>query len=304
MELGIANNTLPVAGPDTAAVSFVTNGIDADVIGMKFKYKPGFKVGFGWNSDYDNWDIHAEYTWFHCHQHQYSNGPSVGQIFPSWGTPVFLGGNPYETASEKWRLRMDIVDVDLGRWYYVGTKLTFRPNFGGRAAFIRQNVDVEYTSTGSLGLGVADIQDVSARSTSWGVGTKAGLDTNWNLGCGFRLFGNGEADILFTRYNRLSFKETHTAVASSTVDSAPESVSQKRYICLRTHLDLQLGLGWGTYWDCNNWYTDVALGYEFQVFFDQNMFRHFFDGFMYGNSLVPNGNLYTHGLTAQFRLDF
>ncbi len=305
MELGLANFTVPAAGPGTPVVSFVTPGINGSMIGMDFNYKPGFKVGFGWNSDYDNWDLQAEYTWFHSKQHHFSNGPAVGQIHPTWGSSAFLGANVYGTAHEDWRLRMDLIDVDLGRWYYVGTKLIFRPNFGGRAAFIRQKVTVEYTSgPASLGIGTIDNQTVKARSTSWAVGAKTGLDTHWMLGSGFRLFGNGEADLMFTRYNRLSFHETHTAVATSTVSSAPFKVKQKRYNCLRTHLDLELGLGWGTYWDCNNWYTDVALGYEFQVFFDQNMFRHFNSVTMFGNSFSPNGNLYVHGLTATFMLSF
>jgi hypothetical protein len=73
---------------------------------------------------------------------------------------------------------------------------------------------------------------------------------------------------------------------------------------VRTHLDLELGLGWGTYFDDNNWHVDLSASYGFQVFFDQNMFRHFEDDVMIGLSSVANGNLYVQGLTATARFDF
>ena len=67
-------------------------------------------------------------------------------------------------------------------------------------------------------------------------------------------------------------------------------------------MDVELGLGWGSYFDCNNWHVDVTAGYGFQVFFDQNMFRNFNEGHLVQN--LPNGNLNVHGLTATIRLDF
>jgi hypothetical protein len=75
---------------------------------------------------------------------------------------------------------------------------------------------------------------------------------------------------------------------------------------LRTHLDLEFGIAWGSYFDNNNWHVDLSAGYGFQVFFNQNMFRWFASTY-YGSvaqSVSPNGNLYMHGLTASARFDF
>ncbi|MDE3046910.1 MAG: hypothetical protein KGI83_01020, partial [Verrucomicrobiota bacterium] len=83
--------------------------------------------------------------------------------------------------------------------------------------------------------------------------------------------------------------------------------NQTKLGTLRSHMDLELGFGWGMYLDCNNWYIDLAAGYGFQVFYDQNMFRRYVEsgtGAASANSLVPGGNLYVHGLTATATLDF
>lgn len=296
MEVGFANTTTQTAG-------VFTTGINGNMVNMDADFKPGFKVGIGGNFDHDSWDTRLEYTWFHTNESQKSTQlAGSGRLFNILGNPsTVVTNNFYDSVNGKWNLKMDIADWDIGRWGYVGTKLTYRPSFGIRADWIRQHLHATYTriAATSTGGAAADINVIHQKTSSWAVGPKAGLDSNWNLGAGFRFFGNGEADLLFTKYTRLAFKETHTAAATT-----PFSLKQKRVYAVKPHLDLELGFGWGMYFDCNNWYMDIALGYEFQVFFDQNMFRHFNDDFMVVNSTMPNGNLYLQGLTAQFRLDF
>ncbi len=279
IELGIGN----------ATSSPVTN-VNGDFINMDFDFKPGFKVGLGGNFDHDNWDVRFGYTWFHTTNSKSAVAPTNGVIIPSQGTPARQTGT-FASASENWDLRMDILDFDLGRWYYVGTKLVFHPVVGVRADWIRQHLKTNYTST-------SDRAVVTQNSRSWALGPKIGLDTNWNVGMGFRFFGNSEADLLFTDYTDSSFSETHT------LTTHPFQTKQSNIYAVRPHFDLDLGLGWGTALDCNNWYMDFTVGYEFQVFFDQNMFRHFTDDQMVANSNMPNGNLYLQGLTASFKLDF
>jgi len=246
--------------------------------------------------------MHSQYTWFHNTNSSSSNAPAntateIKSILPSWGAPGgFFGtfGPLYKSVSQKWELDMDLIDLDLGRWYYVGTKLTFRPSLGLRAALIKQDVDMQYTST-------TNTLKIDSETKSWGLGPKVALDANWNIGCGFRVYGNGEADLLYTRYTTLSSHLTntdHAAFASNVYDT------QDNVGTVRSHIELETGLGWGTYLNCNRWYLDFSAGYDFQVFFDQNMFRFFADTNMQGKSLNPNGNLYLQGLTMKARLDF
>lgn len=294
MELGFSDTSTLV---DNALAS-----VNSSVINMDFGFKPGFRVGIGGNYDHDNWDTRLEYTWFHNTNSQSSNGPTNGRILPLWGTPFLTSTEMFNSAKESWNLKMDIIELDLGRWEYVGTKLVFRPSFGLRADWIRQDVTVTYTRNANSALtgnAVADISTVTGKIRSWGLGPQVGLNTNWDIGAGFRLYGNGEADLLFTKYTKSTYHETHTATPTISFRS-----TQGKIYTVRPHMDLELGFGWGTYLDCNNWYMDFTAGYDFQVFFDQNMFRHFNDDQMVANSTVANGNLYTQGLTVKFRLDF
>ncbi|MES2274356.1 MAG: Lpg1974 family pore-forming outer membrane protein [Chlamydiota bacterium] len=296
LELGILNSTaLPTV-----------EGVQGGFINMKNnRYKPGFKVGLGMSFDHDNWDLKAEYTWFHIKQKTQAQVTEIpGNILSRRGTPDGQGFAPdlYNIANGKWKLGMDLVDLNLGRWCYIGTHLTFRPFVGVRGAFITQRYNSVFINDGSVpGFGgVVDTMNVAETNHSWAVGPQMGLNTNWILGEGFRLFGNGSGDLLYTRYHKLGFKETHTRTGTP----ALQHIRQADVNSLRTHLDAILGFGWGSYFDNNNWYFDMAFGYEFQVFFDQNNFRQFYSTAQPAGSSNPNGNLYIHGLTATLQLDF
>ncbi len=275
-------------------------------------YKPGFKIGMGGFFEHDNWDLHLEYTWFHNQESASFSVPSVANATQAltdyWPEQVSGGTNYYDSGSGKWKLQMDILDLDLGRWYYVGTKLTFHPTVGLRAAWIHQRYSatfsadspLPYATVGNGGAGNSPFHYLTttgiSKSNSWGLGAKAGLDTNWMLGYGFRLYGCGEGDLLFTRYTTLSTNTKNSPNAPSTGTPTQSVKSATNLNTVRAHLDLELGFGWGTYWDCNNWYTDLAIGYDFQVFFDQNMF-----GF---DSQISEGDLATQGLNVKFSLTF
>jgi hypothetical protein len=311
LELGFKNtNSTGFTTPYAA-----NSPLSASSIRMNFDYKPGFKLGVGGKFDYDDWDMHGEYTWFH-NTHDRSSSASAGsQIFAIQGLPCSgeltvsgvasgVANNVFNSAKGSWRLAMDIVTADLGRWYYSGMKLTFRPSLGMRAAFIGQEYKATYTNS-TLGIGFVDTETVSRKTHSWALGPQVGLNSNWALGYGMRLFGNGEADLLYTRYSKLTFKETHTAVTSGSNNlTGAAHVKDEPFGALRTHLDFQLGLGWGRYFSCNGFYWDLSACYEFQVFYDQNMFRKFTDDVSWFNGFNPNGNLYVHGLTVSTRFDF
>jgi hypothetical protein len=81
-------------------------------------------------------------------------------------------------------------------------------------------------------------------------------------------------------------------------------ITADRVGTVRTHLDLEMGLGWGSYFDNNNWHVDLSASYGYQVFFGQNMFRHFDSATRVGANTSQFGNLYVQGLTVTARVDF
>lgn len=290
MELGIVSNQTGLS----------TSDVNGDLVNAHFGYKPGFQVALGMNFDHDQWDSLVQYTWFRGTSSTTTslNGTDNPDtvLFPSRASPVTEASQSYYSGTQSWKLHMDILDWQLARSYYVGTKLSFRPFFAARAAWIRQGLSAAYTDPSPEST-VASI-NVSDKSHSWAVGPRTGIATNWMIGEGFRLFGNGGGDILFTQYTKLSNSETK--------GSPIHKVNQRKLNTIRTHLDLEFGIAWGSYFDNNNWHVDLTAGYGFQVFFNQNMFRQFFGSSVanVGQSTSPNGDLYMHGLTTSARFDF
>jgi hypothetical protein len=294
MELGIVS--------DQTGLS--TSAVDGNFVNSHFGYKPGFQVALGMNFDHDQWDSMVQYTWFRGESSTTTtlNGTENPNtvLFPARVASVLAAGpssnQSYFSGTESWKLHMDILDWQLARSFYVGTKLSFRPFFAARGAWIRQGLTAAYTNP-SAGTSLARI-DVSDKAQSWAVGPRTGISTDWALGEGFRLFGNGGGDILFTQYTTLGNSEER--------GTTPRKVYQRKLNTIRTHLDLEMGIAWGSYFDNNNWHVDLVAGYGFQVFFNQNMFRQFFGSSIasVGQSTSPNGNLYMHGLTTSARFDF
>ena len=215
----------------------------------------------------------------------------------------FLNPN-YNYGSEVWKINLDILDWDLARSYKVGTQLCFRPFIGVRGALIRQNVQVNYTNTNISNLVIWSNTYITQTSHSWGVGPRGGLSTDWQLGRGCRIYGEGEVDILYTKYTRLKTTQKSPVTFGGILTGNRYIVPDKNVFAIRTHLELKLGLGWGSYFACNKYHVDLSADYGFQVFFDQNMFRNTLITYAVGKGISSNGNLYIQGLTASARFDF
>lgn len=259
-------------------------------IRMNFDFKPGFQVEVGAFLGRDEWDTSWKYTWFRSEQHKNASvDTTTTVIHPVWGSP---NTTPYGHAKEAWSLHMDLADWVMGKNYYVTPKIVFHPSFGLRGAWIRQYVSVFYEST-------AQSQLSQHKSHSWGVGPSLALLSNWTLCQNFNLFARGEADILYTRYTTLSAHEAD-------IGSLPGDTHfhERNLGLLRPHAELALGLSWGGYFSDRGLFGSLSAEYNFQVFFNQNMFRKRMDDIAIGTSIVSNGDLFMQGLTVSARLDF
>jgi hypothetical protein len=265
-------------------------------VNLDFKYIPGFKIGMGMSFDYDHWETSLEYTRLHGtfrRSATLSNASALsGNGYLTWW------GNSFETTNiilninafkAEWRLNMDFLDIDLARSYYVGTQLTFRPSIGMRVAWIDQHRKATYSNVINSNYSLQD----KASSDSWGIGPRFALGTNWMIGKGFRFFGNSYLDLLFTRY-----KESQTDLGNNNGSALNTYVKGDHINQLRPHIDLEWGLGWGSYFNCHNYHLDFSASYGYQIFWHQNMFAYTLPG------KTSPGSLYVHGLTLTAKLDF
>lgn len=279
--------------------------LDGKYVNFNPGYEPGFKVGLGLNLDMDHWDLFAEYTWFKSTSRVRASGSSSSglYLYPSQEIPNSAHSSNYLSGNGKWKLNMDLADISLARHYYVGTNLMFHPFFGARGAFISQKLQALYVDEVS---GSFLFQNLSVKRSihSWGVGPRIGLSGDWALGSGFKMLGKGSADVLFTQYTRLDTKQNSQNSSGVMLGADNYHIRQKKLGYLRGHCDLEFGFSWGTYWGTNKWHTELLASYNFQIFFDQNMFRCFIDDVAHGIALSPSGNLYINGLNFAARFDF
>ena len=307
MSVGLrnSNSLADIVSPGT--------GMQGNYIDMDFNYKPGFQVALGMNLQNDDWVGYAQYTRVHGRHTTSSSVPNTDpSIFATWGTPFLLGdASVYNQVNANFGCNLDFVDGMMERVYYVGQSLVFHSAFGARGSCITEKMQLQYnydgaTITGGSATAFPYNTNVVGRVHSWAVGPRTSLEMDWVLGDGFRFFGTGAADVLYTRY-KVQDKTTVLARATSgdfVTGQTLSFVTKDRVSALRTHLDLEAGFGWGTYLDNNGWHVDFTVGYGFQVFFNQNMFQQYYDDVFAGAHTEEHGNLYIQGLNVSARLDF
>ena len=269
-----------------APISSGPNGF-SDVLFIDEDFKIGFEVGLGVNTHFDDWVLTANYTNFH-HTLTRNQGS-----FPFLSTPFILvgsggGGVVFTNSSHRWTFGLDVIDLDMGRSFYQGKRLTVNPFFGLRYQSIGQDyhlsgvTTLEQTATGSW------------KTSSWGLGPRFGVDTNWLLGSGFRLIGSASGAVLFTDYSPLRYHEPSTA------SSYTLNIRSKDY--LREDIEGSLGFGWGMYSKQQRLHIDFTATYDFKIFFNQNMIAWMMNNVNEVDS--SPGNLYLNGLTVTGRFDF
>lgn len=293
MEIGVSS----VGTPSTVGNA---DGQQVYIINTNYEYSPGFKVGVGMNFDHDNWDANAEYTWLHNKISQVSNGQTNAVVYPinDWAARQNASSS-FNSLVGKWHYKFDILDLMLGRSYYVGNRLSFRPAFGARGCWMRQHTSEVCQGSSQNGAGT-DKGKMTNNYASWGVGPSASLSTSWMVGYGVAIVADIQADVQYRHFDiRQTFQTTTTSLNNTTFH-------QDHMKTLRPHTDFEMGLEYGTYFDNNNWHVELAATYGFQVFWNENVFRKYVGGSTNSvmNSFSPNGNMYIHGLTATARLDF
>jgi hypothetical protein len=300
-DLDLGFFTRIVADPQTGEVEY-----NVDLIKMDFDFQPGFKVGFGTSFDRDDWNLFTEYTRFHSKNSNSKNANTENdeKIYSPWikayknlvssDTVIY---DSYTKAT--WKLNLDLIDLEMGRDYHVGKKVTFSSLFGLSGGFLDQKYNTQQLNIVDVGhvLYTVNIQSKN-KSTSWLMGPRATLKTNWDIGSGFSFFGDIAASLFYQKIKQNQDYLYSLSAASIT------SLAKNKKDQLTPKLELGLGFAYGTYFADNKWHFDISTGYDFNLFWDQNYIRYFNDKTYADDQSFDIGNLMLHGLTISARLDF
>jgi hypothetical protein len=285
--LGFAATGVAVDGDAVATLA------PGEIYYPSFNYKPGFKVGLGFDVGHDNWDIDANYTWL-------NGSASKNSVTRSSSDPSALLNlfpidsgvtDPIMAADGDWFLHHNLINANLGRNYFISQFLTLRPYFGLSGAWNNQKEVVHYDSEGSSsGLFVT----IHNKQNYWGVGFNTGLQTAWLIDENWAIYGNLGFMNLWSKY-RVQSKETNYLTVAGTIDPTSEAIayySQDVEYGFQNVVDIELGVRYGLRFDDNNMGFAMQLGWEQQVWINHAQYQE-------GNS-----NLSLQGLTARVRFDF
>lgn len=282
---------------------------DAEVKNIHGKWNWGFRVGVGYNLPHDGWDVNLTWLRFtdNARKRVHTDGDEF--IFPTMAasSDPIVQDNSCVKSHAHWRLRLDQLDLDLGREFFVSKWLTLRPHFGVRTDWIRQKLDVDYQNFVDF-IGATEV-DVDIKDRWWGIGLQGGLDTQWGLGNGWSIFGNLSAAIIYG-FHHLDYDDEDSPPELSLSNGATSFPNgnfadvESRYRVSHPVLDIQMGLRWDNMFSDDRFHLGLQVGWEHHIYFSQNQLPVFSDDFNFGKFFANQGDLTLQGWTFAARFDF
>jgi len=274
---------------------------------IDFEWDWGFRVGLGYNFAHDGWDAYLHYTYFDTSGSDSSRAGLNSTLVPLQGAAQIVGqvGDVNavfqfcESAKSQYDLDYNALDLELGRAYFVSGKLSFRPHWGLKTAWIDQEQITRYTGGtrvgDDLGLGVSTVH-IKGDCDFWGLGPRAGVESKWHLGYGFSIFGNIAGGLLFGYYD-VDHRERWTGNEDNTI-----RLHANRHAFSPT-VQFQLGLRFDKYVHNNRQHIGVGLGFEAEYWWRQNQMLKIDDAAVLKYERYSE-DLSFHGLTLDIRFDF
>jgi len=289
MDVSVSNASNAPAAPQL----FVPN-LHAELKDFHFHYEPGFKAAFGMHVLHDNWTALVQVTHLTVDERTEAHRPSSSSYLYSLTAPPTTGLQEFEQKNS-WDMQFNMVDVNLNRAYYVGASLTFQPFIGVRAGKIHQHLHTHADAFFNAANPSVEF-DTSYRTNTWLVGPRVGMDANLLLGKGVRMFG--------TMAGALCYNNSKTRVRQEIETFDAPLFSVKDVIReIKPNGEIDLGFGYGTYFNNHKSHFDISASYDFNIFWNQNMMSYLKDQIGLDAGGSP-GNLYLHGLTAKMQFNF
>lgn len=273
------------AGMDEAVFSDVSNSpTRSEIIKMNFDYKPGFKVGIGYNFKHDNWSCFIEYMRYKNTNTTNVSIPSwVGGINFGWFSPTNFAGFLYPFKT-RFKINLNLLNLELSRWEYRGKNLIFNPYFGLKGGFFDESLKANFTQ------GITGKNTVT--SDSWLIGPRFGFYSKWLLCHGFNLFNTDAISLVYQKFSNLKS-------VTMDINNNEIKISSNDRFQITPILEILLGMNWGSYFNRNNYHFDISLAYELQYYWSQNYVKYVFN-----TSQTFNDDLSLHGLNLSLRFDF
>lgn len=273
----------------------IFKGVNGKVKRVKPDYAFGFKVGTKINLPWDEWDLSLIWTSYRNRENSRIYATPPFTLSPFWLNNNF---NPMaQGAHAHWKLTFDSLDLNIGRAFYAGKFLSLRPFAGLKAGWIHQHLNVKYKEVTLSNSQFTPLIKSKNSDNSSGYGLLGGLETNWKLGWGFSIEGNGSAALLWTDHEIDQFEFAPPNINRS---ETKQNVSR-----IAAMFDLFAGLKWERACFSERIYFAFHAGWEEQVWVAQNQLNRFIgNAENLGAMVAVKGDLTFSGLTAGAALRF
>ncbi len=259
-----------------------------------FNWDFGFRTGVGYNLEHDAWDWFLNFTWFHTHANNTARAHEDKALSPQKGTPLDFTTTKMHS---RWHIHYYVLDLEIGRSYFVSKYLAFRPQFGIESAWISQrrryHLKGDTDPTSHL-FG----QRIYGKNNFWGIGPRAGMKGTWYMCNHFSLIGAVNGALQWGRFDdHLNETSLGTSGKTRIVDVDGD------FHRLVPNVQMFLGFSWDANISEDENHLGILLSYEFQYWWRQNQFL---------NEQQPIATQFQHeskdlsinGVTLNVRYDF
>lgn len=310
-------------GPGAMATSDTIRSVESGVTRSSGNdWAPGFKVGLGLNLGHDGWDIYTEYTWLRPSNRSVVSreyDATTGEGVVSLQTPNTNDG-PYggtlaqgdlyrwDKASSRWSLRFNVIDLELGRNFYLSQFLTMRPFIGLKGTWQSQTfntrlsladgVDIAF-SPQVLNAPLSGPYRIKYDNDVWGIGIRGGFNIGWYLTKNWSFYGNTAWTSMWAAYTDLNRKDVvkNSEELGNGISPKMVHVDGDNYYSSKWIGEIELGLRWEMWFYDDNYHFAIELGWEHQVWLNWTSFQ---------SIIQPDRweDLNFQGLNLKLRFDF
>jgi hypothetical protein len=287
-----------------------TNSSSIRPLTMDSDWQPGFRVGIGYNAVYDDWWTDLNYTYFRSRDTISRNPFTKNSIFlvSILENPLVNQGNNLSTNDFNlhWKLGVDLLDLEMGRNFFVSNRLSLSPFASVRGVWIRRHIKVNSdgtqdtqsnSSTGRQTITQNWTDSLRMKQDIWAVGPRIGVNTRWLFGkSGFAFFMNADGALMYSGIT-VHDKENNTTVDSTNGTQNQTATLKKTLHRVMPNLSLFGGLDYQHCWSDSDFALHVYAGYSITYFWNQEYFYT-------PTNLNPQGNLGLQGLNAGLKFEW
>lgn len=277
MEFGIETAvTVPTVNPTLSEVDELNHLVESKPLTPSISWDFGFKLRGGYCSPCDGWDLSVQWTQFHNHTSTRNEQREEDNhtLIALWSAfAPFILSNPYARCIKTdWKVELDLVDLELGRAFWVSRQASIRPFIGLRYGRLDQGFDIFYMGgtwsprTNPTQAGFSN--EVCLNQQFHGTGIHSGLDAQFFFGCGISLYGSLAGSILYGKF-RIEHDESNREIVSP-FEKCKLLETNESFRAARAVLDLSLGAEWRAMICKCKYDLRIRFGWEEHLFFHQN----------------------------------